>query len=425
LGVAVHAGGSALVTGYTDSDDFPTAGAFQGSHGGGYYDAYITMLSPGGDSVAFSSYVGGSDDDEGTGIALDAAGNAYLTGTTASSDFPVLNALQSLHGGGLYDAFLMKVSAAGAPVYATFLGGSDWDEGAAIAADDSGSVYVAGTTFSTDFPTASPVQAANAGLNDAFVARMSAAGDALLYATYLGGSDDDVALAIAVDDSGSAYIAGDTYSTDFPVQNAVQSGHGGFLDAFAVRMSTAGDALVYATYLGGADEDTGTAVTVTGPGDAYFAGYTYSSDFATASAFQTATAGWDDAYLVKIAAMAPAPDVTANGSDGPVSIGRNETLVVTCALAANDLAGTAADWWLVAATPMGWYRYDAGSGTWVPGLAPTYQGALFDLAPTEVLNMSGLPAGAYTFHFGVDLAANGSLDMDQAHSDSVDVTVTP
>src|SRR5262249_49153475 len=156
--------GNAYVTGATASTNFPRASPLQANYGGGPNDAFVAKLNPTGNALLFSTYLGGSGDDQGNGIARDLAGNAYVTGTTTSTNFPISPPVQATYGGGSSDAFLTRLNAAGTTlVHSTYLGGSDTDDGQAVALDELGGVYVAGTTLSTNFPTASPAQAANGG----------------------------------------------------------------------------------------------------------------------------------------------------------------------------------------------------------------------------------------------------------------------
>ena len=235
--IAVDSSGSAYVTGRTDSTDFPTTNPFQATFGGGTFgggDAFVTKLNATGSALVYSTYLGGSGNEntisETGGIAVDASGNAYVTGDTASTDFPTASPFQAALGGtsGFPDAFVTKLNAAGsALVYSTYLGGSGTERGFDIALDASGNAYVTGDTNSTDFPTASPIQGTQAGGDDAFVAKFNPAGSALVYSTFLGGSSTDESFGIAIDTSGNAYIAGETFSTDFPTVNPFQAAHGG------------------------------------------------------------------------------------------------------------------------------------------------------------------------------------------------------
>ena len=223
-GIAVDAGGNAYVTGGTGSTDFPTVNPFQSDLAGpGTLDAFVAKLNPTGSALVYSTYLGGSGQgfsgstqERGYGIAVDVSGNAYIVGITPSEDFPTVNALQPSFGGGNTDIFVTKLNADGSQlVYSTYLAGNSSDSPGGIAVDASGNAYVAGSTASSDFPSVDPLQSLR-GTGDAFVAKLNAAGSALLYATYLGGSRGDGAKGIALDAFGNAYITGETGSTDFP-----------------------------------------------------------------------------------------------------------------------------------------------------------------------------------------------------------------
>ena len=251
FGIAVDAAGSVYVTGSTTSTDFPTANPLQAAYGGGGTDAFVSKLDAAGSALLYSTYLGGSGWDDGYGIAVDAAGSAYVTGGTTSTDFPTANPLQAAYGGGLRDAFVSKLNAAGsALLYSTYLGGSGNDYGSGIAVDAAGSAYVTGYTTSTNFPTASPLQAAKRGGYDAFVTKLNATGTALVYSTYLGGSDFSYGYGIAVDAAGAAYVTGSTIATDFTagctapctVLNGILDGGKGFFfgwpyDAFVAKIA--------------------------------------------------------------------------------------------------------------------------------------------------------------------------------------------
>jgi hypothetical protein len=305
-GIAVDSSGNAYVTGYTASSDFPAVSALQPAIGGSH-DVFVAKLNAAGDALVYSTYLGGSGYDEGHGIAVDSSGNAYVTGYTQSSDFPTASALQPAFGGN-YDAFVTKLNAAGsALVYSTYLGGSAADGGNGIAVDSSGNAYVTGYTASSDFPTASALQPALAAYEDAFVAKLNAAGSSLVYSTYLGGSGEDYRNGIAVDSSGNAYVAGDTTSSNFPTASALQPTLGGFYDAFVAKLNAAGSALVYSTYLGGsADDYSYGGIAVDSSGNAYVTGLTASSDFPTVGALQPALAAYEDAFVTKLNAAGSA-----------------------------------------------------------------------------------------------------------------------
>jgi len=322
-GIAVDSSGNAYVTGYTASTDFPIIDPLQNGNGGGVYSAFVSKLTADGSGLVYSTYLGGSTYDIGWGIAVDSSGSAYVTGGTKSADFPTVNPIQATcHQCGVSgsNAFVSKLSADGsALVYSTFLGGGG-DAGTAIAVDSSGNAYVTGYTVATDFPTVNAFQATcsgcTSGSNDAFVAKLKADGSALVYSTYLGGSQRDDGLGIAVDSSGSAYVTGLTYSTDFPTVNPIQAacegclvGLFGYDDAFVTKLNATGSALVYSTYLGGSYADQGNAIAVDSSGNAYVTGSTYSINFPTVKPIQ-ATCGTgeciDDAFVAKVNAAGSA-----------------------------------------------------------------------------------------------------------------------
>ena len=239
----------------------------------------------------YSTYLGGSSTDRGAGIAVDAAGNAYVTGITDSADFPTTMGAFQTAVSGTGDFFVTKLNPTGtALVYSTYLGGSGSDSSPGIAVDAQGNAYVAGFTGGTDFPTTEGAfQTAITGSNDVFVTKLNPDGSALVYSTLLGGSRADVAFGLAVDAAGNAYVAGWTESTNFPTTaGAFQTSFGGNRDAFVTKLNLTGSARVYSTYLGGSTLDQGRAIAVDAQGSAYVTGFTGSTDFPTTpGAFQT------------------------------------------------------------------------------------------------------------------------------------------
>ena len=235
LGIAADSAGNAIVSGSTTSTNFPTLTPIQAAFAGGQCsdagnvfpcgDVFVTRLTANGSALSYSTYLGGTGDEQANGLTVDASGAAYLTGYTTSANFPLRTPLQATSAG-LTDAFVTKIAANGASlVYSTYLGGGVSDTGTAIAVDSTGSAYVTGLTESSNFPTANSFQA-RAGV-DAFAARLIPTGNGLAYSTFLGGSDFDQGLAIAVDSSGNAFVAGWTNSNDFPLRTPVQSALGG------------------------------------------------------------------------------------------------------------------------------------------------------------------------------------------------------
>ena len=241
VGIAVDGAGSAYVTGYTLSTDFPTtAGAAQTTHAG-EFDAFVTKLNATGSGLVYSTYLGGNNTDQSSGIAVDGAGSAYVTGGTLSTNFPTTaGAAQTTYAGGV-DAFVTKLHPTGSGlVYSTYLGGNDGDSGARIALDGAGSAHVTGSTTSTNFPTtAGAAQTTYAGGIDAFVTKLHPTGSGLVHSTYLGGSDVDLGVGIAVDGAGSGYVTGFTVSTNFPTTaGAAQTTPAGDPDAFVAKIAT-------------------------------------------------------------------------------------------------------------------------------------------------------------------------------------------
>ncbi|HYO49710.1 MAG TPA: SBBP repeat-containing protein [Chloroflexia bacterium] len=297
-GVAVDGQGNTYVTGLIGSANFPTMDPYQPGYGGGRRDAFVAKFDPTGTHLLYATYLGGSGDDSGWGIAVDRIGNAYVAGYTDSTNFPLSSAYQPANAGGK-DVFVARLNAQGSALdYSTYLGGSGRDEGWGIAVDSEQNAYITGITGSPDFPTASPLQASMAGVEDAFVTRVNAAGSALIYSTYLGGSLRDGALGIALDRDGNAYLAGGSISTDFPTTaSAFQpTNHDGNHDAIVVKVSHDGGQLVYSTYLGGSGGDQGWAIAVSSAGDAALTGYTGSTDFPTLNPLQPANGGNTDSF---------------------------------------------------------------------------------------------------------------------------------
>ncbi len=460
--IAVDSSENAYITGQTRSSDYPTtAGAYQSTlHG--TFDAFVTKLNPTGSALLYSTFFGGSGDENvappyeqgpTSSIAVDGNGNAYITGNTTSPDLPVVNpAYGSLSGS--TDAFVAKLDASGMVTYSTYLGGSSYDYGRGIDVDNAGNIYVTGYTTSLDFPLQNQVQerlgtifvtklkpdgslpiystylgnydaggtgngiavdrvsgkayvtgyvyaslpgvSANAlqttenGGADAFVAELSSDGSALVYATYLGGSSDDFAYAIALDSLGNAYITGVTFSRDFPLKNAVQSsfpdrkggGEGGS-DVFVAKLNTDGSALLYSTYLGGGgDQDEGHGIAVDSLGAAYVIGQTNSTDFPTANAYQSTYGGGSfDAFVAKISDTSTAPVLSVT----PLTLSFIATQGGSSPAAkpiSIQNAGSGTLTWTASKT-QSWLSLDSTSGS----------------APATVnvsANASGMSAGTYT-----------------------------
>jgi len=284
---------------------------------GGAQDAFVAKFDPslsGVASLIYSTYLGGANDDLGNSIAVATSNHSYVTGTTRSNDFPTQNPFQAANSG-LNDAFVTKFNVAGsALVYSTYLGGSMDDMGSGIAVDTSGNAYVVGTTESDDFQVQNPLQSTLSGDKDAFISKFNSAGSALSYSTYLGGIMDDFGSSIAVDVYGNAYVTGTTESDNFPTKNAFQANRAGLKDGFVTKVDAGGITLVYSSYLGGNQDDLGNDVAVDGLGNAFVAGSTLSGDFPTKSV-QNNPGGLNDGFVAKIQ-EAEGSGSTTGGSTG-------------------------------------------------------------------------------------------------------------
>ncbi|MGB2713136.1 MAG: SBBP repeat-containing protein, partial [Vicinamibacterales bacterium] len=343
-GIAVDQDGSTYVVGHTVSLDFPTTPSVQPScsafsdETGTYCDeVFVTKLSPDGASIVYSTYLGGLWEDIGNGIAVDSTGSAYITGSTRSVDFPTVNAVQPMNRGGaqyFWETFVAKLSPDGAALmYSTYLGGADNDYGNAIEIDLEGSAYVTGSTSSQNFPTAAPIQSWLNGPSDAYITKLTPDGSALVYSTYLGRQSTDTGNAIAVDwqgvaiagetivpeagwashafaakldaagshsvyyrtfgvgagrgiaaDGGYTYVTG-TIAYGLEPVGALQPFPRGGNEAFVAKLDPSGRS-VYATYLGGSDFDSGTAIAIGPDGSSVIAGITASADFPTVNPLQ-------------------------------------------------------------------------------------------------------------------------------------------
>ena len=281
-GVAVDPSGDVLITGTTFATNYPAVNAFQSTNAG-YTDVFVTKLSPAGDRILFSTYLGGSGFDTGRAIAVDTAGNAYITGNVGGQDFPTTpGAFMNTCPGVCNTPFISKFQSDGTLAYSTFMGGSNisaW----AIAADSAGAAYITGTAASTDLPLVNAFQSTPAG---GFVQKLNPAGSALDYSTYLGGGIDS-GLGITVDSTGSAYVVGDTMASNFPVKNPIQMSLVGINpNAFITKFSPDGTSLIFSTYLGGTspfffsyDGDYAKGVSVDPMGNVHVVGTSSSCEF--------------------------------------------------------------------------------------------------------------------------------------------------
>jgi Beta-propeller repeat len=317
--IAVDRASNAYVTGVTQSSDFPTTPGALDTSLGGTEDGYVAKLNRDGSKLLYSTYLGGSDEDGGFGITVDDDSHAYVTGFSRSSDFPTVRAFDSTLDG--EDAIVAKLNRNGSALsYSTYLGGSGDEEAGSIALDDDDNAHVTGFTGSSDFPTtARAFDSTLGGTDDVFVTKLNRNGSALRYSTYLGGSgSESLSFGIAVDDDSHAYVTSRTFSSDFPTTaRAFDSTLGGTDDAFVTKLDRNGSALRYSTYLGGSGEERSFSITVDDDSHAYVIGRTLSGDFPTAEALDSGLGGAQDAFVTKLNAKGSAlPFSTYLGGGG-------------------------------------------------------------------------------------------------------------
>jgi uncharacterized repeat protein (TIGR01451 family) len=361
-GLAVNASnGEAFLNGQTLSTNFPTtAGAYDtgcGTDGAcnydgstGYSDAFIVQLSTtisGTASLLYSTYLGGSSDDQGFGIARDGPGNLYVTGRTLSTDLPTPGTPYQGSNLGYYDAYVARLdpsqSGAAGLVYGTYLGGINYDDGYGISVDDSNEVYLVGTTGSPAFPLENPIQGVfGGGPYDAYVAKLEADGSDLSYSTFLGGSGDDEGFGMAIDASGNAYVTGFSSSTNFPIQNAFQPWNAGGYEAFVTQINPAGSAWVFSTYLGGFGTDASYGIFYAPSSDSlYLTGQTYSStSMPLVDPYQAIHGGSSDVVVARLDLGPESADlsITKTDSPDPVLVGKNLSYHITAVNGGPDTA---------------------------------------------------------------------------------------
>jgi len=305
--IAVDAAGNSYVAGYTDSANFPVVGGTQVVSGGGR-DMFVTKLNPTGTGIVYSTYIGGMGTEEARAIAVDAAGNAYIGGSTDGADFPTTPGAFQTTFAGVDDCVALKLNPTGsALLYSTYLGGSNEDPFGGLAIDSAGNAYVGGSTRSLDFPTTpGSYQPSLTGFRDIFVTKLNTTGTVLVYSTYLGGGNFDDLLALTVDSSDQVHFTGRTFfnfsSIPYPTTpGALQSSYDGIRDVVVTTLNAAGSGLVFSTLLGGTDFDEAQAIAVDAGGNTYVGGWTFSSDFPTTpGTIQTTLSGNNDAFVAKI-----------------------------------------------------------------------------------------------------------------------------
>jgi hypothetical protein len=436
--IRVDSGGNILLAGATQSLNFPTQNPLQATNisVGTNGSCFVSKLNPAGSALLYSTYLGGSADSACSGMTADRTGNVYVVGPTNSTNFPVTgNAFQAANAGG-FDVFVAKINPAGnALLYSTYLGGSAFDNGRGIAADDAGHVWVSGMTNSTNFPVKNAMQPAIGGLVDLFVAKLDttqSGANSLLFATYFGGAADDaggfvgatgiVSVGLAIDPAGNVYGTGITSSTNLPVLNAFQPTFGGGPnDGFVLKLDPSG-AKVYATYLGGTGGDVGFAIGADAGGNAYVCGVTNpGSNFPLKNPIQGSFGGGQaDSFLVKLDAAGQELFGTFFGGNGDESCQRmvvdavgnsyftgntSSTVFPLVNAVQNSFGGGTSDTWIAQVNPagtaiafssfLGGTGAEAGSGIGLDAggniyvAMPTNSPNLPLVAPVQAVNRGG------------------------------------
>jgi len=328
--IAVDDEGCAYITGETESTDFPaTLSSFSPSYRGGGFDSFLTKLSSSGDSLIYSTYLGGSDDEAGFSIYVDGAWNVYVFGETSSTDFPTSNnSLNKEYNGGEMDAFIIKLNSSGETLdFSTYLGGKGNEYSQNMVLDTEGRIYLIGGTNSEDFPTTDGAydRSYNGGSMDAYIVKLNNSGDSMLYSTFFGGRSWEAGYGIDVDHEGYVYLTGTTWSTDFPTTRDADNIIGGPCDAFVSKLNIPRSSLVFSSYLGGESEDQGRGIKEIDPGHVDVIGYTKSTDFPTVEgSFDTSYNGGEyDLFASRMSVLSrPSKpvNVTAISGNGYINI---------------------------------------------------------------------------------------------------------
>ena len=293
--MTIASDGSIHLTGYTDSMDYPVLNPVQTYQGN--YDVFVTGFSPDGQSLTYSTYIGGAEDEQVYEIVLDSNGRKYITGYTESPNFPTANAYQPTHGG-LWDGFVTVLSTDGQSLdMSTFLGGSLSDRPYSIQLDSNNRIYIGGGTQSDNFPLVNPYQPTKNTGWDGFLTVFNLDGQSLFYSTFLGGNAYDSLTEISVNENGRAYAVGYTFSNDFPLVNPYQLYNSGSYDIFVTSFEADGQSLLYSTYLGGNMSDVGYSISLGNNGLAYIGGVTWSDNFPVLNPYQPNITGYVDGYV--------------------------------------------------------------------------------------------------------------------------------
>ncbi|MCD6383508.1 MAG: SBBP repeat-containing protein, partial [Thermoplasmata archaeon] len=299
--IYVDSSGNAYITGWTSSNDYPTTKGVVNETFNGYLDVFVTKLNPSGSSLLYSTFLGGTDAETGSSIVVDSSGNAYVCGVTYSANFSTTSNAYDTTLNGSGDGFVFKLnSGATSLLFSTFIGGSNFDNAVSLILDSSGNVYLVGETNSTDYPTTTGAYDTTYNGNmDCFVTKLNSGATSLLFSTYVGGSNYDGADSIARDSSGNIYLTGMTESSDYPTtSDAYDTTYNGKMDAFATVLNSSASALVYSTFIGGSDDDSGNKIALDSNGHIVIGGGTISTNYpTTTNAYDMSINGGIDAFI--------------------------------------------------------------------------------------------------------------------------------
>ena len=306
--ISIDSSNNVYLTGKTGSADFPnTTGAYDTTFNGGSNDVFVAKFNLSGNGakdLVYSTFIGGSNIEEGSAIQIDSSGNAYVTGVTRSFDFPNTTGAYDTTLKGPWDSFIFKLNSAGSSlIYSTFLGGSGGETSKGIAVDSSGNAYITGRTNSSDFPTTTGAYNTTYNNNwDIFILKLNSTGSSLMYSTFAGGGNYDISYGIALDSSGNAHVTGYTGSADFPnTTDAYDSTYNGDGDTFVLELDSTGALLLYSTFIGGSSWERGYGIAIDTSCNAYITGITNSLDFPnTTGANDTTHNGWQDVFVLKL-----------------------------------------------------------------------------------------------------------------------------
>lgn len=298
--IIIDKSGNVFLTGYTESIDFPIVGGYDSTYNDSM-DVFIAKFNSSLDTLLASTYLGGVREDEGLSIALDSSGNVFLTGCTGSSDFPIVNGYDSTYNGCLFDAFVAKLNnSLDSLLASTFLGGSWGDWGNSIIIDDSNNVFIAGWTGSPEFPIVGGYDSTYNGYGDVFVAKMNNSLNSLLASTFLGGSENDEAFSIIIDDTGNVFLTGKTASANFPIIGGYDPSFNGNVDVFVAKLNHSLNSLLASTYLGGGDVEEGNSIAIDNSQNIFITGYTQSPDFPIVGGYDPSFNGYADVFIAKL-----------------------------------------------------------------------------------------------------------------------------